>query len=275
MNDLNTLMHAAVDDARPDLSALLDGAVRDGRRLRRRRSIGYAGACLAVATIATCGAVALGGHDDRSTSELPAAAGSGTTSASATTSEQEPALKAGDVLRLGHGGLTGAVVPCPATGAECEPAHGHWLGASSLQGAGSGLAIVLSGPAAAVEQFWSDGFGNLTSRYPGITIAAADSVWPSINPDPYAGQDVRIHLAGWTQVGSVADGKQSLEGPDGAVADIVWRAASGYADWLSGEKNDPRTWTSTVHDGVFVTIQGGRGTTPSAIDALGASLTWK
>jgi hypothetical protein len=79
MNDLNQLMHARVDDERPDLDALLTGAVHQGRRLRRRRRIGYAGAGLAVAAIvagAAVGTANLGGGT--STTELqPAATGPG------------------------------------------------------------------------------------------------------------------------------------------------------------------------------------------------------
>lgn len=75
-------------------------------------------------------------------------------------------------------------------------------------------------------------------------------------------------------MGHVVDDKQSLSGPGGAVADIVWRPASDYARWISGEKSDPSVWTSAVHDGVFVTIQGGLNTTNADIQALGASLTW-
>ena len=61
MNDLNTLMHAAVDTARPDLDRLLAGAVQDGRRIRRRRTIAYAGAGLAAGVVAgaTFGAATL------------------------------------------------------------------------------------------------------------------------------------------------------------------------------------------------------------------------
>jgi hypothetical protein len=95
-------------------------------------------------------------------------------------------------------------------------------------------------------------------------------------PGIYDGKDETIHLNGWRQVGTVADDKQSLQGPHGAVADIVWRAAADYDAWVSSSDkgNDPGVWTSKVHDGVFVSIQAGQGTSDAMVQALGASLTW-
>jgi hypothetical protein len=275
MNGLNTLMHASVGSARPDLDRLLAGALRDGRRLRRRRRIGYAAGGLAMAAVVTgsaIGAAHLGGGT--SATELQPAASGAATPPPTSPGVAGTTLKVGDTLTLPHG-LTGTVVRCKDEGMTCGSTQGHWLGASGASGSGTGLAVVLSGPAAAAETYWSNGFGDLTSRYPGIAILVSNSLWPEIDPAVYSGQDVRIGLAGWSQVGGVADDKQSLKGPHGAVADIVWRKASGYDEWMSGEKNDPTTWTSTVHDGVFVTIQAGRGTTTADIQALGASLTWK
>jgi hypothetical protein len=280
MNDLNTLMHAAVDDALPDLTAIAATATREGRRLRRRRRIGYAGAGLAVAAVVAGAAVGAGNlAGGISGADLQPAADGRSPAASSSAAVPgpgpvTPALKAGDILTLPHG-LTGTVVPCTREKSICAPTGGgHWLGASNQPGSGEGLAVVISGPAGAASKFWSNGFGNLTGRYPGITVAVSDSVWSAINPAVYSGQDVAIHLAGWKQVGGVADDKQTLEGPGGAVADIVWRPASDYASW-SSMKNDPTTWRSAVHDGVFVTIQGGLGTTTAQVRALGASLTWK
>jgi hypothetical protein len=280
MDDLATLMRDRVAGAQPDVEALLSGALREGRRLCRRRRMAYAGAGLAVAAVACLGAVTLGSPGGTTATELQPAASGPTASSSARTSTVT-GLQVGDVLRFGR--LTGTVVSCaegkpdPIGGnpACILPARDHFLGASTRPGPGTGLAVVISGTPVSVSRFWSNGFGDLTVRFPGVTVAAADSVWSAINPDAYAGHDVQIHLAGWSQVGGVGDDKQSLAGPSGAEADIVWRRASDYAAWQRGEKADPLTWTSTVHDGVFVTIQAGRGTTSADVRALGRSLTWK
>ena len=147
------------------------------------------------------------------------------------------------------------------------------MSASTIPAIGTGFAVVLTGPSKAVATFWSQGFQSpLLDGYDGLTYAVpADS--PLVE-SVYQGRAVTIHLAGWRQVGDVADDKQSLSGPGGAVADIVWRPASDYSNWVTGEKADPSVWTSTLHDGVFVTIQGGLRTTNADIEALGASLTW-
>ncbi|HJQ03886.1 MAG TPA: hypothetical protein VJ872_00450 [Nocardioides sp.] len=92
----------------------------------------------------------------------------------------------------------------------------------------------------------------------------------------YHGQAVTIHLAGWKQVGPVADDKQTLEGPGGAVAGIVWREGAEHDAWASSadKGNASGVWTSKVHHGVFVSIQAGSGTSDADVQALGASLTW-
>jgi len=281
MNDLNSLMHASVDDARPDVDRLLAGAIRDGQRLQRRRRISYAGAGLAVAAIATVGAVTLDSHTGSRATELAPAAGAPASVTSIALGVPQTPLHAGETFDLGHG-VTGTVVACKTGKADpiggnpacLLPARYAVQGGSSLRGDGSGWAIVLTGPDQAIEDFWSNGFQDpQLNHYQGLTWALnADD--PLIQP-AYQGQAVAIDVPGWKLVGQVGDDKQSLEGPGGAVADIVWRKASGYAAWIQGMKNEPGTWTSTVHDGVFVTIQGSPTTTDAQIQALGASLTWK
>jgi hypothetical protein len=281
MNDLNTLMHAAVDDERPDLVALVDGAVRDGLRLRRRRRIGYVGAGLAVAAVVAGTAVGTaqltGGTAAR---ELQPAATDRTAASPSSAAVPSPGpLAAGDTLALGKG-LAGLVVLC--TAGEPDPVGGnpdcvvpdgyHAVASSTIPGVGTGYAIVINGPTGATTDLMSRGYDGLTDQYPGITFALPDG--SAVDAPTYTGQAVSIHLAGWKQVGSVADDKQTLEGPGGAVADIVWRPARVHAAW-SSMKSDPTTWMSPVHDGVFVTIQAGRGTTSAQVRALGASLTWK
>lgn len=291
MNDLTTVMHQRVDREQPDLNRLLAGAVRDGTRIRRRRRVGYAAAGLAVGAVAgiAIGSATLSGSHAPARELQPAAGGAtaGLGSGVGTDLNDDtpsPApLRVGQSLDLG-GGVTGTVVSC--TQGAADPVGGNPAcvlpstyaveGSSSLPGAGTGLAVVLTGPDQAVEDLWGNGFQSPPlDSYQGLTYALrADS--PLLQP-VYQGQAVAIHLAGWKLVGEVADDKQSVEGPGGAVADIVWRPAREHRSWVhSSDKGDnASTWTSRVHDGVFVTIQAGRGTTAADIRALGASLTWR
>lgn len=275
MNDLNTLMHASVDDVCPDVDRLLAVSVRVGTRMRRRRMLRHAGAGVGVAAVATIAAVSV-------------AAGGGTTARQVgpasvprvTDGSTAASLQAGEMLRLGDG-VIGMVVPCPpgkpdpisGNPACVLPSNYRQVSVSTIPGAGTGFAVVLTGPDKAVAKLWSQGFQSpLLDGYDGLTYAVpADS--PLVQ-SVYQGQAVTIHVAGWTQVGEVADDKQSLSGPGGAVADMVWRPASDYSNWVTGEKSDPSVWTSPLHDGVFVTIQGGLHTSNADIKALGASLTW-
>jgi hypothetical protein len=283
---LTTLMHAAVDDVHPDVDRLFAVSVREGTRIRRRRALGYAGAGLAVAAIASVGAATLGLPGGTTATDVASGSSASTgpaptpTPTPTTDSTVAPALKAGQTLALGDR-VVGTVVSCAAgepdrvsgNPACILPARYQEIGSSTVPGAGTGFAVVLTGPDNAVDAFWSHGFQSpLLVGYDGLSYALrADS--PLIAA-AYDGQDVTIHVAGWKQVGQVADDKQSLTGPGGKVGDIVWRPASDYDAWMAGEKNDPATWTSPVHDGVFVTIQGGLHTTDADVQALGASLTW-
>ena len=281
MNDLNSLMHASVDGARPDVDRLLAGAMRDGQRLQRRRRISYAGAGLAVAAIASAGAVAVGSQSGSGTATdlVPAASGPADV-----TSSDPAALQPGQTFDLGRG-VTGTVIACTSTrpsgeagvSPDCVLPKDYYIPeASTIPGSGTGFAIVLGGPAQAVEDFWSDGGGaTMTDQYHGITFAIPAS--SSLVQPVYQGQAVAIHVPGWKLVGEVGDDKQSLQGPHGAVADIVWRPASEHADWVSNPDKGANagTWVSDVHDGIFVSIQAGQGTTAADIQALGASLTWQ
>jgi hypothetical protein len=220
---------------------------------------------------------------DTATDVVPAA--SGPTTATPVAGGPAPtSLQAGQVFHLGHR-VTGTVVSC--TRGKRDPIGGNpscvlpagayqEAGHSDIRGAGTGFAIVLTGPSDAVEEFWSKGLQSpLLDGYHGLTyVLPADS--PLVKP-VYQGQAVAIHLAGWKQIGTVADDKQSIAGPGGAVADIVWRPASEHAAWVtdSDKGANASTRTSPVHHGVFVTIQGGQGTSSADVQALGASLTWK
>lgn len=267
-----------------NVDRVLGSALRQGTQLRARRRIGYAGAGLAVAAIASLGAVTPGSHSGSTvTGAVPAA--SGPTSATPAAGGLAPTtLQAGQVLHLGHR-VIATVVSC--TRGEPDAMGGNpgrllkggqyvEVESSTVSGEGTGFAVVLTGPTKAISALWSNGFhSSVLGRYDrGLTIALpADS--PLVRP-VYQGQAVAVHLPGWKQVGKVADDKQSLAGPGGAVADIVWRPASERAAWVtdSDQGANASTWTSPVHDGVFVTIHGGQGTSSAEVQALGDSLTW-
>jgi hypothetical protein len=283
MNDLNSVMHAAVDGAHPDMDRILSGALRQGTRRRSRRRVGYVGAGVAVAAMASLGAVTLGSHSGDTAREVAPAASRTPRATPAPSGPASTALQAGQIFHLGHRVL-GTVVPCTsekrdpvASNPSCILPAGVYqeAGHSDIRGTGTGFALVLTGPSDAVEEFWTKGLQSpLLAGYHGLTyVFPADS--PLVKP-VYQGQAVAIHVPGWKQVGAVADDKQSLEGPGGAMADIVWRPASERAGWVtdSDKGANASTWTSPVHHGVFVTIQAGPGTSDAAVQALGASLTW-
>lgn len=282
MNDLSTLMRSRVDTEHLDLTDLASRSILRGRRIRRVRYAGAGFATAAVVAGVAVGAAALPGGNSAATELQPAASGPAGITPNSAGAADAP-LHAGQLLRLAHG-VTATVVAC--TAAKVDPVGGNpgcvlppaytVEGSSTITGSGTGFAVVLTGSAHAVSSFWSNGFQSpLLDPHKGLTYALpADS--PLVRA-VYQGQAVSIHLAGWRQVGEVADDKQSLEGPNGAVADIVWRPASDHDAWVtdSDKGKNAATWTSPVHHGIFVTIQGGQGTTDAQVQALGASLRWK
>lgn len=272
---LNDLMRASVADASLDVDRLLAVSLREGTRIRRRRRLATAGAGLAVAGIAaaaTVGILGLPGEGGRA----PDVASDPVPSRTA----EPTGLQDGDTIDL-PGGVVGRFVRCPPGPVEPDtglvscllPVQYEQIGRNTNPGSGEGFALVLSGPAQAVEDFWSGGFDDpRVRRHDGLTYAVqADSpLVTSVNQ----GQRVTIDLPGWT-LGPLADDKQELTGPDGAVATLVWRPASDHDAWTSDPDKTEGAFVSDVHDGVFVSIQGGLNTTRADLDALGASLTWQ
>jgi hypothetical protein len=271
MNDLNTLMHASVDGARPDVDRLLAGAIRDGQRLQRRRRISYAGAGLAVAAIASAGAVAVGSLGGGTATELqPAASAGGAVLAG-------PALPASGTIANGAAfglpsGLVAAtqyepgstelefVVPADATDADRAYLASHYPD-MKIETLAPGAK--LPNPLTAVAPSLTPLTGEDALKYVRNRHVESSPAGPANEAAPF-----RITLAGWS-CGPAADEKFDCTGPAGAAAHVVWRPASSYADWSSGNPDKEAAWISTVHDGVFVTIDGDSAT------ALGQSLTWK
>jgi len=291
-DDLRTALQDRLADAHPDLDSILAAATRQGRRIRAVRRSGVVLGAAAVVAAVGVGIASLAGTSATST---PQYADGGDSPTVAPTTPASATLHAGQVFDLGHH-VTATIHQCTAggpdrlTGApQCAPSPGTYVVMSSTRtGSGTGYIAMLSGPAKAVEGLDSGNgpkamrriangpYFSMIETYQGLTVGATGELAQALNPTVYAGQDVRIHLAGWKQVGPVGDDKQSLEGPNGAVADIVWRPASDYAEWTSSSDKGatPDVWTSTLHDGVFVSIQGGLHTTAADIQALGESLTW-
>lgn len=281
MNDqthLQELMRRSVGDAGPDLDRLVGGALRDGTRIRRRRRMAGAGAGLAVAAVTAVAVGVLGSGSG--TRAVDPASGTASDAASPSPTPQRQGYYEGRTYDFG-GGITGTVVRCgegpidPDLGRPtCAlPSEYTIEQSNTLEGSGEGWAVVLTGPADAINDFWGAGFDDPRLQSGGLAIAIrADS--PLIAP-VNQGQRVSIDVPGWTLSPEIVDDKQELSGPDGAVADIVWRRASDYAGWTAGDDKADGAFVSDVHDGVFVTIQGGQGTTRADLDALGASLRWE
>jgi hypothetical protein len=82
--------------------------------------------------------------------------------------------------------------------------------------------------------------------------------------------------AGWTCEWFLVDDKASCTAGDGGVASLVIRDAADRAAWLgSTDKGaDPSVFTTEAHDGIFLSVQGGEGTTDAEVRELGKSLTW-
>jgi len=301
---LSNALRARVSDETTDLDALASAALRRGKRTRLFRYTGAGVAAAAVVAAGVVGVTSMTGGNGTPRAVDPAA--SKTPTAPASTKPATPTLTVGQVFDLGHH-VTATIQACasmePVKNPKVKDAPGHPKFAdkecvppagvnvtesSSLAGAGSGYVALLTGSADNVESLdtatstkgmkaiMHGRYFTFLDTYPGIAIGVGDALYQALYPSYSDGHGVTIHLAGWKQVGSVGDDKQMLKGPHGAVADIVWRDAKDYSSWVGSSDKGATAgvWTSTVHDGVFVSIQGGQGTTDADLQALGASLTW-
>ncbi|GAB4004541.1 hypothetical protein [Nocardioides ultimimeridianus] len=249
---LGTALREYADDIHPDLDALARTSRAAGGRIRARRRMGgslaAAAAVAGIVGVATVGSQL--GHSNAATN--PGFAGQPTTAGSAA-GHPKGCAQGPKVLDRYQSSLRSTTPRFHTTSGR-----GPVVSGLDLQGL---TGRIRQAPSGAKD----------CTLAPLKTLGSGDAP-----PAIYHGQDVAIHLAGWKQVGTVADDKQSLEGPGGAVADIVWRPAADHDAWASStdKGNAAGVWTSEVHDGVFVSIQAGSGTSDADVQALGASLTW-
>lgn len=146
-------------------------------------------------------------------------------------------------------------------------------GGIALAGAGAA-----SGVAAIALLLGSGGSDPDTATDP--QVASEPSASPTrtetvtVPPEPEAGPV--IPPAEWTCEWFLIDDKAGCESADGGVASLVIRPAREHDPWLSSpdKGNDPGVYVSEVHDGIFITVQGGAGTTNAEIQALGEGLVW-
>ncbi|MBM9458846.1 hypothetical protein JK386_02950 [Nocardioides sp. zg-536] len=266
---LGTALSERLQTEHPDLPRLSVHAVARGTRLRRRRQAALVlGGAAAVGLIG--GASALLGATGPAVEEDPVSF-----AAAPTTAPAEPGastapgpltagpLTAGQVLDLGNG-LQGTVIPA----GEAE----HLLGMNTDAGRGAGWALMVAGPLDVLEQWWAGGFGTLTSDLPGITIAVSATDAEALGLLGQLDEAPVTVGAGWTCEWHLPDDKASCTAADGGVAALVVRDAADRDEWLA--QKDPATYTTEVHDGIFISVQGGLGTTDAELTELGESLTW-
>ncbi|TNM39540.1 hypothetical protein FHP29_11680 [Nocardioides albidus] len=248
-----------LSDERPDLEHLAASSLASGRALRRRR-LAVSGAVLGVAT-ATAVAVAAGLLSGGGTAARDRSV------ATAPTTAPAAALRVGQVLDLGNG-LT-ATIRTDTTGL-------YELGSSTLPGAGTGFVALVSGPTDQIETWWSGGFGTLTEDWPGITVAVSMADADALGMLGKVDQAPVTAPAGWTCEWFLVDDKASCTSTDGGVAGLVIRDAAERDAWLSSADKgaDPGVYTTEARDGIFISVQGGQGTTSAEIKALGEGLVW-
>jgi hypothetical protein len=261
-NSFRTALHERVADQHPDYARISAGAISAGSRIRRRRHI-----TVTVGAAAAVGAFTAGGLG---LSQLlpttavdqapPGAAGAPSASPSASTAP----LTSGQSLDFGEG-VTGQVV----TNDEAKTMDITIQAASARPGAGTGFTIVLSGPAGAVEQTWSN--DTLLEDYPGITIATEGAREGLVDKVPVE------QPPGWTCEWYLVDDKASCRSEDGGVAGLVIRPAEDYRVWsTSPDKAGPGSgsYITEVHGDIFISVQSGEGTTDVELESLADSLEW-
>ncbi|MBM7520231.1 hypothetical protein [Nocardioides nitrophenolicus] len=267
MTDLDSLgplvgpaLRERVRDERPDLEHLAATALASGRRLRRRRRLAASGALAGVAAVVvvSVAASALSGGGtaarDRSVAAAP------------TTSAAPSGLQVGQVLDLGNG-LTATIR---------DDENGLYeLGGSMATGAGTGFVAVVSGPVDVIQQWWSDGFA-LPQDLPGITFAISMADAEALGMLGKVDRPPVTVPAGWTCEWYLVDDKAGCTSADGGVASLVIRDAAERDAWLSSPDKgaDPGVYVTEAHDGIFLSVQGGQGTTDAEIRQLGEGLVW-
>lgn len=259
---LGAALRDRVRSETPDLEHLATASLAAGTRLRRRRRVGVtAGAVAGVAVIALA------------TSQM----GGGTTAsdpdfADTPSTPAESTLRAGQVIDLGNG-VTGTV--------RTDKKGLYELGGSTLAGGGTGFVLVVDGPKDAINSFWSEGFttksgGFLTEEWPGLTVAMSMAKADELGMLGKVDKAPVTVGAGWTCEWYLVDDKADCHSADGGVAGLVIRDAADRDRWLADEDkgDDDSVFTTEVHNGIFISVQTGQGTTNAEINELGESLTW-
>lgn len=257
-----TALYERVADQHPDYARISAGAISAGSRIRRRRRI-----TVTVGAAAAVGAFAAGGFGlsqlltTTAVDQAPlGAAGAPSASASPSTAP----LASGQSLDLGEG-VTGQVV----TNGEAQTMDITIQAASARPGAGTGFTIVLSGPAGPVEQTWSN--GTVLEDYPGATLATEGAREGLLDSVPVE------QPAGWTCEWYLLDDKASCTSEDGGVAGLTIRPAEEYQEWSTNpDKAGPGSgaYLTEVHGDIFISVQGGQGTTDAELESLAGSLRW-
>ena len=266
MNDpettFRTALHERVADQHPDYARLSAGAISAGSRIRRRRRVAVTvGAAAAVGAFAAGG---LGLSQLLGTTAVDDAPLGAASAPSASASPSAATLAAGQSLDLGNG-VTGQVV----TNDEAKTMDITIRAASARSGAGTGLTIVLTGQVGAVEQVWSN--GTLLDDYPGVTLATDGLQQGLVEAAPVEQPE------GWTCEWYLIDNKASCTAEDGGVAGLLIRPAEDYPEWSkSPDKAGPGSgsYITPVHGDIFISVQGGEGTTDAELEALANSLRW-
>lgn len=257
---LQEALHAQVDTVEPDLDRLVAGSTRQGTRIRNVRRGGIA--LGAVAAVGVIGAVGYGssllGGTPTPTEEpgFVAASPSGTTSVP----PKVPAPEDGTTLSSKQKGTISARVDrvirqeAPGVAYSIDPASaviefGQTIPARQYRALGDAL------PGWRIVRFSGGAVGatGLVDEVP-VTVTATE----------------------WSCSWYLEDDKAACTDADGGVAGLVIRPASEHDEWTSSPDKGavPGVHVSEVHGDVFITVQGGQGTTNAEIRELGESLRW-
>ncbi|MFJ9389424.1 hypothetical protein ACIRON_11430 [Nocardioides sp. NPDC101246] len=258
-NSFRTALHDRVDGQHPDYARISSGAISAGSRIRRRRRI-----TVTVGAAAAVGAFAAGGLGLSQLLSTTAVDQAPLGIASAP-SASPAALVPGQKMDLGNG-VTGLVV----TDATAGTMEITIQGGSSMTGSGTGFTMVLSGPEAAVQDYWAEGFP-IGQEYVGLRFATEGLRHGLVTTVPVEVPD------GWTCEWSLIDDSASCTSQDGGVAALVIRPAEDYATWsTSPDKGGPGSgaYVTDVHGDIFISVQSGQGTTDAELQALADSLRW-
>jgi len=251
--DLSTALRDRVADVHPDLDRLVATSMRAGTRIRLRRRIGVSIAAAAgVAVVAAGAALIAPGGDPQ-----PLDGGIASEPTASATPPADP-LVAGSDLTTPKGTTV------------------HVELASKFQLAGEMLSSPAPGTTATFALVLPDGFVGgdlawLTTTYPGQIVATAAAPGGLVDHAP-----VKVTVTGWTCEWFLADDKAACTSAGGHVASLVIRPAAERASWVSDPDKGATAdvYTTQAHGTIFVSVQGGAGTTNAEIQSLGKTLRW-